>query len=380
MAHGSGERTERGGLAEIFPGQETASARARRVARAALDVGVPLMLWGPPGVGKSSFLKAEAERRGWAFCRVDVTLRDPTEIAGVWLATPQGAAFEPPVWARRLAREAEEKQGGLLLLDDLTTAPPAVQDAALRVFEEGVLGDLVLPAAVRRVAAGNPPEQTASGSELAPALSNRMVHVEWPVPDLGEWTAELLSGGFGDNLQAPGWSQAAAEVAAFLHANPHLFHRLPQEGEPVRAWPSPRSWHMYAIPILARLGPEGLPAAVGPDAAAEFMAWREMGELPSVEQVLRDPRGVPIPRRHDARIFLALRVAGEVAAHGTRVEGCLAFLDRLAEEEAWDVARTALDVLRSSSRTSPYLARAVLSGKLPHLVEVVRWSMEAGVA
>src|SRR5262249_29844746 len=66
-------------------------------------------------------------------------------------------------WARRLT----ETGYGLLFLDELTTAPPAVQAAMLRVVLERAVGDVELPAAVRVVAAANPAGQAADGWELA---------------------------------------------------------------------------------------------------------------------------------------------------------------------------------------------------------------------
>jgi MoxR-like ATPase len=65
-------------------------------------------------------------------------------------------------WARRLTDAGH----GLLFLDELTTAPPAVQAAMLRVVLERAVGDVELPASVRIVAAANPAEQAADGWEL----------------------------------------------------------------------------------------------------------------------------------------------------------------------------------------------------------------------
>src|SRR5207248_8810483 len=57
----------------------------------------------------------------------------------------------------RVGAAAVRAERGLLFLDELTTAPPAVQAAMLRVVLERVVGDVTLPPAVRVVAAANPP-------------------------------------------------------------------------------------------------------------------------------------------------------------------------------------------------------------------------------
>ena len=62
--------------------------------------------------------------------------------------------------------------------DEISTAPPAVQAALLRVVLERTVGDLRLPDAVSLVAAANTPEQAAGGWELSPPLANRFLSPE----------------------------------------------------------------------------------------------------------------------------------------------------------------------------------------------------------
>ena len=64
----------------------------------------------------------------------------------------------------------------------------------LRVVLERTVGDLRLPAAVRVVAAANPPDEAADGWELAPPLANRLVHLDWPTD--GRYIARGLAVGF----------------------------------------------------------------------------------------------------------------------------------------------------------------------------------------
>jgi MoxR-like ATPase len=138
---------------------------------------VPVLLWGSPGTGKTSAVRALGESLGWPVEVVIGSIREPSDFAGLPVVVDGMVAMAPPSWARRLA--AAER--GLLFLDELTTAPPAVQAVMLRVVLERVVGDVALPDGVRVVAAANPPEEAADGWELAPPLANRLVHLEWPV-------------------------------------------------------------------------------------------------------------------------------------------------------------------------------------------------------
>ena len=141
----------------------------------AIAAGVPVLVWGGPGVGKTSGITAIARSSGLHFEAVIASIREPSDFAGLPVVGEHGVTFAPPDWAKRLAAAGR----GILLLDELSTAPPAVQSALLRVVFERQVGDLTLPAGVRIVAAANPPEEAADGWDLAPPLANRFCHLDW---------------------------------------------------------------------------------------------------------------------------------------------------------------------------------------------------------
>ncbi|NEA88457.1 AAA family ATPase, partial [Streptomyces sp. SID14436] len=110
---------------------------------------------------------------------VIASVHEPSDFSG--LPVPgddpavQGVPMAPPDWAVRLVREGR----GLLFLDELSTAPPAVQAALLRLVLERRVGALRLPPGVRIVAAANPRASAADGWELSAPLANRFVHLPW---------------------------------------------------------------------------------------------------------------------------------------------------------------------------------------------------------
>ena len=107
------------------------------------------------------------------------SVHEPSDFSGLPVLGPdpagQGVAMAPPDWAVRLRRAGD----GLLFLDELSSAPPAVQAALLRVVLERRVGSLALPDGVRIVAAANPAGSAADGWQLAPPLANRFVHLDW---------------------------------------------------------------------------------------------------------------------------------------------------------------------------------------------------------
>src|ERR1700684_125842 len=151
---------------------------------------VPVLLWGAPGTGKTSAIRAMARAMDLPCETVIASIREPSDFAGLPIVVGEVVRFAPPAWARRLA----EGGRGLLFLDALSPAPPAVQAALLRVVLERAVGDLELPEEIAVVAAANPPEQAADGWDLSAPLANRLCHLSWEInPRL---VADGLAGGW----------------------------------------------------------------------------------------------------------------------------------------------------------------------------------------
>jgi len=297
-----------------------------------------------------------ADSMGWPCETVIASIREPSDFAGLPVVVGEGVRFAPPTWARRLAEQGR----GLLFLDEISTAPPAVQAALLRVVLERVVGDLTLPEEVVVVAAANPPELAADGWDLSAPLANRFCHLEWAVDAQG--FAEGLAGGWAPPpvpTLTSGWEAALpvarGMVAAFMGVRPALVCVPPTDPAAAgRGWPSPRTWEMAArlwtAANEAHAGADVRSAlvrgSVGEGAGVEFLSWVSEMDLPDPEVVLADPASFVVPSRGD-RAYAALSAVAAVVAANPTPERWLAGWRVLARagEGAPDVAAMAARIL-----------------------------------
>ncbi|NUP35219.1 MAG: AAA domain-containing protein [Streptomycetaceae bacterium] len=282
----------------------------------AVAADLPVLLWGEPGIGKTAALTQLAETLGLPLTTVIASVHEPSDFSGLPIVgddpARNGVPMAPPDWAVRLV----EAGHGLLFLDELSTAPPAVQAALLRLVLERRVGSVQLPPGVRIVAAANPQSSAADGWELSPPLANRFVHLPW-VHDHdvvirglgGTWPRATLPRLDPERLvSAVDFARRA--VCGLLEVRPALVHRLPN-GEVRRggAWPSPRTWEM-TLRLIAFATAAGssrdvlsllVRGTVGDGPGLELLASMDRMDLPDPEALLADPTAIPLPERGDRR-------------------------------------------------------------------------------
>ncbi|MGV9352536.1 AAA family ATPase [Streptomyces misionensis] len=332
----------------------------------AVAADLPVLLWGEPGIGKTAALTQLAASLDLPLTTVIASVHEPSDFSGLPILgedpAVQGVPMAPPQWAVELVRAGR----GLLFLDELSTATPAVQAALLRVVLERRVGALQLPPGVRIVAAANPRASAADGWELSPPLANRFVHLHW-VHDRevvvrglgGVWPRAQLPRLAPERL-AEAVAFARRVVCGFLEARPTLIHRLPStETRRGGAWPSPRSWEA-ALTLLAFGTAAGVSrdvlallvrGAVGDGPGLELLAHMDRMDLPDPESLLADPPTAELPVRGDLRQAALEAVVAAVGARPRRErwEAGWAVLVRALETGAPDLVvapATALAALR----------------------------------
>ncbi|WP_405823708.1 MoxR family ATPase [Streptomyces sp. NBC_01390] len=339
----------------------------------AVAADLPVLLWGEPGIGKTAALTQLAVALDLPLTTVIASVHEPSDFSGLPVVgddpATHGVPMAPPDWAVRLVRAGR----GLLFLDELSTAPPAVQAALLRLVLERRIGALQLPPGVRIVAAANPRSSAADGWELSPPLANRFIHLQWThdhevvVRGLGgTWPRATLPRLAPEKLpDAVDFARRA--VCGLLAARPGLVHQLPgNETRRGGAWPSPRSWDMtlslIAFATAAGSSREVLSllvrGTVGDGPGLELLASLDRMDLPDPETLLADPANAVLPDRGDLRQAVLDGVVAAVRARPerSRWDAAWALLVRALETGAPDlvvVPATTLASLRQEDWDVP---------------------------
>lgn len=312
---------------------------------------LPPLVWGPPGIGKTARVQTLAKVLELPMEVVIGSIREPQDFSGLVIPKEDGLHCEPPPFARRLA----EAKKGLLFLDEMSCAPPAVQAAMLRLTLEKTVGDLTLPDDVKIVACANPPDQAAGGWDLALPLANRFVHLRQSSPSAKEWGDWLLGQSDGTEdipkLDLEKWekcfSRSKTLFAGFVRKNGDMLAEDIDKvaGRFPAAFSTPRTMEcasrLYATTVCAGrtdLQMALLMGAIGEGVATQFLAWVRDADLPDPEDLIKSPTSwKPDPKRPDVTFTVLNSVA--IAA----VETSYSAKEKLVRwRQAWKVMKQAV--------------------------------------
>lgn len=283
------------------------------VRRPVYKFGVPMFLWGPPGIAKTEMSRQLAEAFGLKFRAEYAAQRDPAEINGMYTVGADGELRQNlPPWA-----QACLETPSVCLFDELPLAAKATQDAVLTTINDSNVGGVYLPH-TRFIAAGND-AKIGGGREPTAAMANRFGHYECR-PDASAWCEWMIGGGdMGGEVEAEDaaktetyvtdhfdepYARQRGLIVGFVRqggtdevtiGTSHLFS-MPDRSDPRsrRAWLSPRSLEKVArMRATAQLFgltesqvDEITAALIGADKAAMLAQFEADSDMPNVGEWL----------------------------------------------------------------------------------------------
>lgn len=239
----------------------------------------PLLLVGPPGVGKTAMVQEWADSRNYHLLIEHPVIAQSVDYRGLPAVIEGEARWLPLGTLKQICKT--DCQPTVVLLDDLGQASASVQAAVMQLVLARKLGDAVISNRVSFVAASNRTADRSGVTRFLAALSNRMQIV--PVePNVKQWCAWAL-----------GQEDVSPLVAGYLQFRPDSFvSEIP--AEPLTAFCTPRS--MAAAGRLWKRGVRdvvSLAGWIGKPTALDFVTWADAAKkLPTIDTLLASPSRV----------------------------------------------------------------------------------------
>lgn len=304
----------------------------------------PLMIWGEPGVGKSTVGRQfanEAKRNLYEF---SVNGMEPIDLYGICTVKEGKTVWNPPNFL-------PTEPGGIIQIEDLPNSHPQVLTALMRLILDGKIGDYELPADTFIIANGNRESDKSYVTKLPTALNLRFAHLTFDF-NLNDWIDNAID------------CQFDMSVLCFGRAFPqHISAFDPNSKE--KAQPVPRTWEF--VSDIMKTNPdkdlihEMIEGIVGKGAAMEFVAFLEVfndASLPDVGATLKNPLSLKeLPTKPS--IMYAFIGAMAKRVDEKTIGNFLVVADRMIAEKVSEFAITMVnDAMRYNSNlkeTSAYI-------------------------
>lgn len=299
-----------------------------------INAGLPIkvfpsvMLWGPPGVGKSQAIRQlgqEIEKctgKKTHITDVRLLLFNPIDLRGIPTVNAEKTLA---VWLKPQIFQMDPSDDivNILFLDEISAAPQSVQAAAYQITLDRMVGEHKLPENCIVIAAGNRTTDKSVAFKMPKALANRLLHIEVE-GSFKSWKEWAIRSGVND------------KVIGFLSfRRQHLMNF--DSGNDDLAFATPRAWEMVSN-ILNHVNPDVdkmyflIAGVIGTGLAIEFRTWAKVyNDLPNIEDIF-DGKQPKVPTGTDAMYALCAAMTAYARDHKDdirRIANSIQYADRM---------------------------------------------------
>ena len=288
------------------------------------------MEWGPPGVGKSAALftiKKNVEKStGKKVIITDVRLLlfNPVDLRGI--PVPD-ANKEFAIWLKPKIFQMDPSEDviNILMLDEISAAPPSVQAAAYQITLDRKIGEHLLPDNCYIICAGNRVQDKSVAYKMPKALANRLTHFDIK-PEIDDWKVWAIEAGINP------------QILAYLNnfdSDLYMFDNKTDDN----AYPSPRTWEMASdyIEVYGSLKEafDCVAGCIGWGTANKFKRYCAVfDKLPNMEDILAGKPDIKIPTQPDVLYALSATLVNTVGNKVSKVNGS----QQLSAEDSKQIA------------------------------------------
>lgn len=313
------------------------------------------MIHGSPGIGKSDIVKQIAKQFNLLVIDMRLSQCDPTDLLGFPNIVGGRAGYVP---METFPLEGDQVLAGydgwLLFLDELNSAPMAVQAAAYKLILDRMVSQRNLHPRCLIAAAGNLESDGAIVMPMSTALQSRMVHIELEL-DHNEW--------------CEGWAYQHGidcRVTDYIKHKPaSLYTFKPDHSD--HTYACPRTWEFAnrLLPGLDLTGSEALPLLSGSlseGVAREFIGYCKVyKDLPKLSLIKTNPKDVQVPEEPSVLFALSGAIARD--ADDKSIVPYIEYVNRMPKEFQ-------IVTLRETVRRNVPLRKSK---------EVVKWVADTGL-
>lgn len=241
-----------------------------------------------PGVGKSSAVQAFARDYNLKLIDIRLSQATPEDLNGYPMRSGNKATFTPfDIFPLDSDEIPAGYQGWLLFLDELTSAPKAVQVAAYKLILDRMVGSYHLHPSVMIVSAGNKLTDKAVVNQLSTALQSRLVHFE----------VEIKARDFLDYAIRKGLDHRVTSFIEYMPSKLMDFNPDHQD----KTFACPRTWEFLSRLLKGKDIDDKATAricgTVGTGCGVEFMTFaKEFDRIPKFRDVVASPKDTDVPK------------------------------------------------------------------------------------
>ena len=288
----------------------------------------PFMLWGPPGVGKSQSLNSikknveKATGKKVVITDVRLLLFNPVDLRGI--PVPD-AAKEFAIWLKPQIFNMDPAEDiiNILMMDEISAAPPSVQAASYQITLDRKVGEHKLPDNCYIICAGNRVQDKSVAYKMPKALANRLVHFDIAT-DLDDWKLWAMNNGIDQS------------IIGFLNFAPSKLYMFDPTSDD-NAFPTTRSWER-ASSFLKLFGSldaafDCIAGSIGLGVAGEFKRYCKVyTKIPDVDKILKGEK-VEYVDEPDINYALSSALCAKAAnASIKEIENIINYIDGMREE------------------------------------------------
>ena len=306
----------------------------------ALQANIPIMLWGPFGIGKTQGLYQWANEHNYIVIDVRLSQVEPVDLRGIPFKDAETGRTMwaiPSMWPD----PDDHTTQYIVFFDEINHGDQSTLSASFQAIQERMLGEYKFPDGCRFAAAGNRAKDRTYANELPTALKNRFIHLEITSSYEG-FTEHAIKAGFHPLVVGFSRFKPKAINEAIEHGNTDEEYNRVAEVLTHNAIATPRTMEMVSKLLYAATDPKTnqidydsirplINGAIGEETAVKFHGYAQFyKDLPDIDKLIKNPSNFDVPE--NPGMLYAICTALSARMNDKNVNNIVKYITRMGNE------------------------------------------------